>query len=186
MFVRKRSGFTIVELLIVIVVIAILAAITIVAFRGIQERSKSSVVLNAVQLWEQTIQRAVVDGFNFADYGSTCLGAAASDFPAADGFGAGVCVTLNGNPIVSYTPSVLSGWPATTIRSNGLLPVTALTGSGLNVRARGVWVETVDPVQKSFYIGWAPQNAGSCAGGYAVVDGDSALSGAYCNKLVDY
>ena len=39
---RKDRGFTIVELLIVIVVIAILAAITIVAFNGIQNRSKLS------------------------------------------------------------------------------------------------------------------------------------------------
>ena len=38
----KRQGFTIVELLIVIVVIAILAAITIVAYNGIQSRSKTS------------------------------------------------------------------------------------------------------------------------------------------------
>ncbi len=37
-----RSGFTIVELLIVVVVIAILAAITIVAYNGIQNRAKAS------------------------------------------------------------------------------------------------------------------------------------------------
>ncbi len=38
----KRSGFTIVELLIVIVVIAILAAITIVSYNGIQNRAKDA------------------------------------------------------------------------------------------------------------------------------------------------
>ena len=36
---KKQSGFTIVELLIVVVVIAILAAITIVSFNGIQQRA---------------------------------------------------------------------------------------------------------------------------------------------------
>lgn len=36
-FTEKQYGFTIVELLIVVVVIAILAAITIVAYTGIQE-----------------------------------------------------------------------------------------------------------------------------------------------------
>lgn len=39
---RNRHGFTIVELLIVIVVIGILAAVTIVAYNGIQQRGRDS------------------------------------------------------------------------------------------------------------------------------------------------
>ena len=39
---RKQQGFTIVELLIVIVVIAILAAISVVAYTGIQQRARDS------------------------------------------------------------------------------------------------------------------------------------------------
>ena len=39
---RKQDGFTIVELLIVIVVIAILAAISVVAYTGIQQRARDS------------------------------------------------------------------------------------------------------------------------------------------------
>lgn len=38
----KQTGFTIVELLIVIIVIAILAAITVVAYNGIQTRSRDA------------------------------------------------------------------------------------------------------------------------------------------------
>lgn len=39
---KKQTGFTIVELLIVVVVIAILAAITIVAYNGIQKQAQDS------------------------------------------------------------------------------------------------------------------------------------------------
>jgi prepilin-type N-terminal cleavage/methylation domain-containing protein len=46
---HKRSGFTIVELLIVIVVIAILAAITIVAYNGVQTRAKASQITAGIK-----------------------------------------------------------------------------------------------------------------------------------------
>ena len=45
---QKQSGFTIVELLIVIVVIGILAAITIVAYNGIQTRAENAKTINGV------------------------------------------------------------------------------------------------------------------------------------------
>lgn len=47
----RNNGFTIVELLIVIVIIAILAAVTIVAFNGIQERANSSAVVSEVNAY---------------------------------------------------------------------------------------------------------------------------------------
>ena len=51
----KTTGFTIVELLIVVVVIAILAAITIVAYNGITKRANDSVAQNKLS----TIQKKV-------------------------------------------------------------------------------------------------------------------------------
>ena len=42
--IKSKSGFTLVELLIVIVVIAILAAISIVAYNGIQNRAKEAIL----------------------------------------------------------------------------------------------------------------------------------------------
>lgn len=39
---KRQTGFTIVELLIVIVVIAILAAVSIVTYRGIQDRARKA------------------------------------------------------------------------------------------------------------------------------------------------
>ena len=55
---KTVSGFTIVELLIVIVVIAILAAISVVAYNGIQDRARASRVNTDLENLEKTIQLA--------------------------------------------------------------------------------------------------------------------------------
>jgi len=53
---KKQSGFTIVELLIVVVVIAILATITIVSFNGIQTRAKTAQTISAITAWSKAIK----------------------------------------------------------------------------------------------------------------------------------
>ena len=55
-----QSGFTIVELLIVIVVIAILAAITVVAFNGIQGRAQTSKINSDFSTLSKAIAAAQV------------------------------------------------------------------------------------------------------------------------------
>lgn len=56
-----QRGFTIVELLIVIVVIAILAAITIVAFNGIQQRGRDGQRMSEVGNIKKAIEMYKVD-----------------------------------------------------------------------------------------------------------------------------
>jgi len=58
---QTSKGFTIVELLIVVVVIAILAAITIVAYNGITQRASVAVVQNALASAQKKIGLYTVD-----------------------------------------------------------------------------------------------------------------------------
>lgn len=74
---RSTSGFTIIELLIVVVVVAILAAITIVAYGGIQARARDSKMRNAASDIVKAIQLLSVDSTQSSSvvsgsgYGST-------------------------------------------------------------------------------------------------------------------
>lgn len=77
------SGFTIVELLIVIVVIAILAAITIVAFNGVQVRAKEAAVISAVRNASGKVQEYEITNGSYP----TSLGAVAVTDPANATYG---------------------------------------------------------------------------------------------------
>lgn len=59
--IKTKSGFTIVELLIVIVVIGILAAITIVAYNGIQGRARDNSRYSDVKLIMKALELYKVD-----------------------------------------------------------------------------------------------------------------------------
>lgn len=75
---NKQTGFTIVELLIVIVVIGILAAITIVAYNGVQQRARDidrksdiAALVKAMTAWStQTGKLPVQTGGGYADGGT--------------------------------------------------------------------------------------------------------------------
>lgn len=61
----KQTGFTIVELLIVIVVITILAAITIVAYTGIQQQARDSQRLADLSVLEKAFRLYAVEHGHF-------------------------------------------------------------------------------------------------------------------------
>ena len=58
---EKERGFTIVELLIVIVIIAILAAITIVAYNGIQSRANASTAKSNAESVQKVVEAFAAD-----------------------------------------------------------------------------------------------------------------------------
>lgn len=70
-----KRGFTIVELLIVIVIIGILAAITIVAYNGIQTKANNTATLSSVAAYAKTLQMyATENGTYPIDTSYPCLG----------------------------------------------------------------------------------------------------------------
>lgn len=66
----STAGFTIVELLIVIVVIAILATISIVAFRGIQERARASEATSGLAQAKKKLELYKVDNSTYPTSGN--------------------------------------------------------------------------------------------------------------------
>ncbi len=100
---KGSNGFTIVELLIVIVVIAILASITIVAFSGVQKRANATKASSAVNAYAKILkmykqEKGVYPGaLGVYGYNDICLGNI-SDFPAVAGtYNGGDCL-YNANP----------------------------------------------------------------------------------------
>ncbi len=76
---RRQHGFTIVELLIVIMVIGILAAITIVAFNGVQTRAKNTSIENTASAYRKALAAYVAQKGDYPVSGAAaCLGKAAA------------------------------------------------------------------------------------------------------------
>ena len=69
-----KRGFTIVELLIVIVVIAILASISVVAYNGIQNRANDTAILNDMAAFKKKIELYKIDNNGLYPDGSTSAG----------------------------------------------------------------------------------------------------------------
>ncbi|NCU38291.1 type II secretion system protein [Candidatus Saccharibacteria bacterium] len=90
---NKKSGFTIVELLIVIVVIAILAAITVVAYNGVQQRARDSERKTELALLAKSIKLYAVDTGNYATTG--CGNGVGTGWLHYDYDGAGPLISIN-------------------------------------------------------------------------------------------
>lgn len=145
----KSRGFTIVELLIVIVVIAILAAISIVAYNGIQNRSKTSSAQAAMQTMVKKAEAA---------------NAIASSYPQdAAAFAAQSDSSLTGSGITIVAAAITAA-PATpgTVQ---YVPCTGTAGTGAVISYWNYSDNAV--VTKS--IG-QPTATGTCAAGTALPD----------------
>ena len=141
----KQSGFTIVELLIVIVVIGILAAITIVAYSGITARANGS----KAQTNAANTQK-VAESFN-ADKGY---------YPALAATGTDSIGTYNGSTRLPSGITIIPDAATTTITAtNGLTTVgyACLTSCTNSTGGRIAWWNfgATTPIVNFVYVGAA-------------------------------
>lgn len=151
---HKRFGFTIVELLIVIVVIAILAAISIVAYNGIQQRAR-----DAERSQELIAIQKALELYHIDNGGYPVCGGVGTNAPPA--VGAGTALACLEDDLV---PKYLRAIPVDPVNTANMiyrygpgykkLTATSYTGSpttGTDSYILGVKQETISsPV----YAGW--------------------------------
>ncbi|OGL21860.1 hypothetical protein A2707_00715 [Candidatus Saccharibacteria bacterium RIFCSPHIGHO2_01_FULL_45_15] len=129
----KPSGFTIVELLIVIVVIGILAAIVIVAYQGVTQRSKNTQVVSYVSQFAKSL---TIHINNEGSYPTTGVGSPTTNLACFDGTDTcwGSADAAKSAALRSALIQITPGLPTTTTHTILLnYGTTADTAAGVNV-----------------------------------------------------
>jgi prepilin-type N-terminal cleavage/methylation domain-containing protein len=155
---KKDKGFTLVELLIVIVVIAILAAITIVAYNGIQQRAHTTAQKTAAENLAKKIEayNAVTNAYPISNTAALMTSTlnSVTDSNLGTGIAIGTPTASSGDTIVQLktcagavqaagttvpTGFVILVWDTTLttaqlnpVQSGGIGSITTVTGGGPN------------------------------------------------------
>jgi len=162
-----RKGFTIVELLIVVVVIAILAAITIVAYNGIQNRAKES----AVQSSASQVGKKIASHFYTNN----------DTYPIQANFSAVTGVSNSADLTYDYLVTADSkSYCASAANSNVTIPAYASTPtSGGTVKGRCVMNMEPNPSSETTVI-----NSAGGGGATRTISSAQKFSGANSTKFV--
>jgi prepilin-type N-terminal cleavage/methylation domain-containing protein len=143
---NKSHGFTIVELLIVIVVIGILAAITIVAYNGVQSRARATTYqTDAASLVKKIEAYGAASASN--NYPLTAAGSDAATVTAQTTAGASFVTTMNSVNESKLAPNIA----IFAVVAYAASPVTyAQTLTAVNASS------TVD----QYFVAWCPTGKG--------------------------
>ena len=161
----KQKGFTIVELLIVIVVIGILAAITIVAFNGVQQRANNTKFANMVGQYAKALsiyatEKSAYPGVVAASVANNlaCLDGTTTCWSGAD--------AVKSTTLQTELAQYVSGLPAS--------PNSAITYATVTPEAGGSFT--------GYYIIYVMQGSGSCPtiGGLTYINSNAVSNGKNC------
>ena len=128
---NRQAGFTIVELLIVVVIIAILAAITIVGYNGMQNRAHASRAGSVASSYVKLLKMYKSEHGRYPVADNICLSGNGT-MPAKDGFATNACTTW-GDSIDPAFNAALQQYSKSTI--DGTLPTMDWGGGD---RSRGI------------------------------------------------
>lgn len=143
--IRRNQGFTIIELLIVVVALAILAMISIMGYNFVIERAKNAQTKQALAQWVRILRIYRAETGGFPSYGSSCLGLA-SDFPADSLFADKLCQKTQFYNM-TYEPLAMDNFNTTMKPITPNYPkiprIPSLRVGGEEIRSRGFLYETM-------------------------------------------
>lgn len=170
----KRHGFTLVEIMIVIAVVAVLATISVVTYGNVTGRAQSTAYSSAADQFEkllriefartQKIPYAQAPGGGIFERERTCLAKDANSLPETTEFPAGVCWIGSASDgsispdYISYNPTLANQFSAA---MKGDLPKNELTTASFTYKIRS----NVDyTIKTRGIIYMAEYHSGSCTG----------------------
>lgn len=162
---KTKSGFTIVELLIVIVVIGILAAITIVAYNGIQTRARNAQQISAAKAYLSAFASYVAINNSYPPYSSArvCLGVDQAGCMNNTSWNRDTTLEDALKTVVSTVPIPSPGTPLVSTPKMGYAPINSSI--------------TLDGVSTAFLI-YTLESPGTCSAGTPASGTWSAYSSA--------